>query len=235
MGQSPRSSERTIDPAHLAAADRFRPAGGAVVEMHCHSSNRSLDSGVRADLIAEQATYRGLDAVCMTEHNSLWPADELRELGDRHGMLMLPAMELGTDAGHVLVFGLSRYVPELLTLTRLREVVEAEGAAMVLAHPMRPFHGNRPPWDEFPRYFDGIEVVNGDHSDTVDGYVMRQAADLGLATVAGSDAHSRVAVGRVATAFAEPVRSIEDVVRQIRARQVAPIDFRPRGGAPPAT
>jgi len=228
MGQAPPSSERTIDPAHLAAADRFRPPGGAVVEMHCHSSNRSLDSGVRADVIAGQAVYRGLDAVCLTEHNSLWPAKELRELSERSGALMLPAMELGTDAGHVLVFGLPRYAPELLTLTRLREVVEEEGAAMVLAHPMRPFHGNRPPWEEFPRYFDGIEVVNGDHSDTVDGYVMRQAADLGLATVAGSDAHSKVAVGRVATAFAEPVRSIEDVVRQIRARQVAPVDFRPR-------
>jgi hypothetical protein len=183
---------------------------------------------VRADLIAEQAVFRGLDAVCMTEHNSLWSAAELRELGERYGILLLPAMELGTDAGHVLVFGLERYAPELLTLTRLREVVQSEGGAMVLAHPMRPFAGHRPPWEQFPVYFDGVEVVNGDHSDTVDGYLVRQAEGLGLATIAGSDAHSKIAVGRVATAFAERVRSIEDVVRQIRGRQVTPIDFRPR-------
>ena len=55
---------------HIAEA---RLPGGAVLDLHCHSSDRSLDSGVRADVLCAQAVARGLDGVCLTEHNSIWP------------------------------------------------------------------------------------------------------------------------------------------------------------------
>ena len=105
--------------------------------------------------------------------------------------------------------------------------VAGGGAAMVLAHPMRPFHGRRPGWDEFPLWFEGVEVVNGDHSDSEEGYVSRRARDLGLALVGGSDAHSKDAVGRVATAFPGAVHEIGDVVRMIRDSATGVLDFRP--------
>jgi hypothetical protein len=216
-----------IDPATLLSVAARRPPGGAVFEMHAHSSERSLDSGVRALAIAEQAAWRGLDGVCMTEHNALWDQLELDEVGERAGVRMLAAMELGTDAGHVLVYGLDRYRPELLRLERLRRIVETDGAAMVLAHPMRPFHGTRPGWDEYPAWFDGVEVINGDHSDSEHTYLVGQTAAACMALVGGSDAHSRAAVGRVATAFGGPIRSIEDIVAMVRSRTCTAVDFRP--------
>jgi hypothetical protein len=217
-----------IHPHELLPVAPRRPAGGVVFEMHSHSSERSLDSGVRAAVIAQQALARGLDGLCLTEHNALWPAREVRELSERTGIMVLAGMELGTDAGHVLVFGLDHYAPELLVLAKLRPIVQYEGAAMVLAHPMRPFHGRRPGWDEFPAYFDGLEVINGDHSDSEGGYLVRQADDWGLATLAGSDVHSRDAVGRVATAFPQPAAGIGQIAEFIRACHAQPLDFRPR-------
>jgi predicted metal-dependent phosphoesterase TrpH len=198
--------------------------------MHAHSSEKSLDSGVRASVLLEQARWRGLDGLCLTDHNATWDASHLRELSERHEIAVYAGMELGTDAGHVLVFGLGHYHPELLALEHLRPIVEYEGAAMVLAHPMRPFHGRRPGWDEFPLWFEGVEVINGDHSDSESGYMARHARQLGLALVAGSDAHSRDAVGRVATAFSEPVCTVADIVRQLRAGLTAVADFRPPAG-----
>jgi hypothetical protein len=179
--------------------------------MHAHSSDRSLDSGVRATVIAEQAHWRGLDGVVLTEHNSLWPAREAREIGERFEVIVIPGMELGTDAGHVLVYGLDRYHPELLQLESLRRIVLMEGGAMVMAHPMRTFHGRRPGWDELPTYFDGI-----------------QAADHKVAAIGGSDVHSRDAVGRCATIFPKYVFDGGHIAELIRSRQVRPVDFRPR-------
>ena len=195
--------------------------------MHAHSSERSLDSGVRAAVIVEQAVWRGLDGVCLTEHNALWPAAGIRELAERFEITVLAGMELGTDAGHVLVYGLDRYHPELLMLETLRRIVASEGAAMVMAHPMRPFHGRRPGWDELPAWFDGIEAINGDHSDSEDGYLIRQASDHQIAAIAGSDVHSRDAVGRCATLFPSCVSDVHQLAGLIRDRQVSPIDFRP--------
>ena len=143
--------DQLIDPAELADPASVRPAGGAVLDLHAHSRERSLDSGVRALVIAEQAALRGLDGICLTEHNALWSAEDARAMSERHGVCVLPGMELGTDIGHLLVFGLPRFTPELLAIDSLRPIVEAEGAAMALAHPMRPFSGRLPGWDEMLR------------------------------------------------------------------------------------
>lgn len=97
---------------------------------------------------------------------------------------------------------------------------------MVLAHPMRPFHGPRPAADTYASWFDGIETINGDHSDSEHGYLVREAGMLRLASVGGSDAHSRQAVGRVATAFTRRVRAISDIVEQLRQPACFAVDFR---------
>ena len=113
---------RLIDPADLADADSVRPAGGALVELHAHSSNRSRDSGISVQGLIEQAKTRLIDALCLTAHNPLWPAHEIRELSERHEFTILAGMELGTDIGHVLTFGLPRYHPELLEIERLHRI-----------------------------------------------------------------------------------------------------------------
>ena len=72
-GAPGRPSRRTrlIDPAELADPSSVRPEGGAVLDLHAHSSELSLDSGVTAEAIVAQAAARGLDGICLTEHNSL--------------------------------------------------------------------------------------------------------------------------------------------------------------------
>ena len=99
---------------------------------------------------------------------------------------------------------------------------------MVLAHPMRAFDGPRPGWNDFPKWFEGVEVINGDHSDSENGYMDREARSLGLAAVGGSDVHSRQAVGRVATAFSDKIQTLEQLVTAILAGHTHAVDFRPR-------
>ncbi len=227
MADSARSRLRLIDPATLIDPASLRPPGGAVFDMHTHSSDRSFDSGARAEVLAEQAALRGLDGFVLTEHNSLWADSDVRRLSEAFEVTVLRGMELGTDIGHVLVYGLDRYAPELLLITRLREIVCSEGAAMVLAHPMRAHNGRHPSWSDLPYWFEAIEAVNGDNSDSTDGYYMRLAADNGVATVGGSDAHSREAIGRVATAFPEPITEVADLVQLLVDGRAEAVDMRP--------
>ena len=222
----PSRQGRLIDPAELADPSSVRPEGGAVLDLHAHSLERSLDSGVAAEVIAAQAAARGLDGICLTEHNSLWAAEALGELSERHEVTVIPGMELGTDIGHVLVFGLDRYSPELLSIDGLCAIARSEGAAMVLAHPMRSNDGPRPGWAQIGEWFDALEAINGDDS-AADGYFVRLAAELGIAAVGGSDVHSRHAVGRAATAFPEPVPDVRVLARLLRAGSAAPVDLRP--------
>lgn len=229
MGGGARTRQPALlDPAQLADPASVRPPGGAVVDLHAHSTEHSLDSGVSAEKLAAQAAARGLDGICLTDHNAIWPAAALRELSERHGVAVLPAMELGTDIGHVLVFGLDHYVPELLMIDRLRAVVRSEAAAMVLAHPMRVLGGRTPSWEEIPDWFEALEAINGDHSDSEHGQYVRLAASLNVAGVGGSDAHTREAVGRVGTVFPEPVADVGMLVRLLRAGQATAVDLRPR-------
>lgn len=226
---APHDPRGLLDPRELADPASVRPAGGAVFDLHVHSSDRSRDSGVRAGRIAAQARRRGLDGVVLTEHNAIWSPDELRELSERHGVLVLPGMEVGTDVGHVLVFGLDRYRPELLAIESLRRIAESEGAVTAIAHPMRPFHGGlHASHEQFPRWFDAIEAINGDHADGEGGTYEQLAERLGLAAIGGSDVHSEQAVGRVVTAFESPVEDIAGLVAQLRVASTRPRDLRPR-------
>jgi predicted metal-dependent phosphoesterase TrpH len=227
MADAARSRLRLIDPATLIDPASLRPPGGAIFDMHTHSSDRSFDSGARAEVLAEQAALRGLDGFVLTEHNSLWAQSDVHRLSEAFEVTVLRGMELGTDIGHVLVYGLDRYAPELLLITRLREIVRSEGAAMVLAHPMRAHNGRQPSWSDLPHWFEGIEAVNGDNSDSTDGYYMRLAADHGVATVGGSDAHSREAIGRAATAFPEPITELADLVQLLIDGRAEAVDMRP--------
>ena len=211
----------------LESPRQYRPDGGSVIEMHAHSSDKSLDSGVSVEKLVEQAAASGLDGICLTEHNALWPEDDTRRLSEIFEINVLPAIELGTNFGHILAYGFSRYRPQLLMMDHLIKSAEEEGVALIVAHPMRSTGtARRPSSEEIQRWFTGIEAVNGDHSDSDDGYYVRLAQELGVVAIGGSDAHSVQAVGRAATIFPTEIKTISDLVFALQQRNASPLDLR---------
>ncbi len=220
-------SEAPREAAAVSNAIRARrPPGGALLDLHAHGWERSLDSGASTAALVLRAAACGLDGVCLTDHNAVCAPGEAAALAEQHGVAVIPGMEVGTDIGHVLVFGLDRFRPELVHIRQLRRIALAEGAAMVWAHPMRELNLPRPDWAELPALFEALEVVNGDHNDREDGYFAQLAQALGLGCTAGSDAHSVQAIGRVATAFEAPVRDLNALIAALRVRAHAAVDLR---------
>jgi hypothetical protein len=139
-------------------------------------------------------------------------------------------MEVSTDLGHILVYGLDEYVSGIRQAEKLRQIVDDAGGAIVVAHPFRRaftahFRNgeeptpltleaaiHRPVFD----LVHGVEVCNGGSIDRENKLAMEACEALGLSPTGGSDAHSDLGIGCYATQFDDPIRTEADVVAALR-------------------
>jgi predicted metal-dependent phosphoesterase TrpH len=174
-----------------------------LIDLHCHTKVRSACSALTPEALVRAARERGLDGVCITEHDALWPLDDIRHIAESMEFVVLRGMEVTTEVGHVLVFGLKRHDPSMATLDELYRIVRAEGGLMYLAHPSRRY-GALPP-DDLSAYFDSVEAQNGTEGALQNDNAAGLAAGLRLPGIGGSDAHSVREIGVCATQFAATI------------------------------
>jgi predicted metal-dependent phosphoesterase TrpH len=196
-------------------------------DMHLHTSRHSPDSEMDPFAMLRRAKEVGLGGLVITEHDFLWPEEELEELSAAApDLVVLSGIEVSARQGHFLVYGVTDpfAVPHGIDVAKLCREVHRQGGAVVAAHPYRwgqPF--DRILRDDKPE-LDGLEMM----SKNMDADVRRQAADvmkrLRLAELGNSDAHSEDMLGVCYTEFTHPVRSMQDIVAAIRGRQTKPHD-----------
>jgi predicted metal-dependent phosphoesterase TrpH len=170
-----------------------------LIDLHCHTRVRSACSALTPDALVRAARARGLDGVCITEHDALWALDDIRRLAEEMEFVVVRGMEVTTEVGHVLVFGLDEHHPDMATLESLHRIVRAEHGLMYLAHPSRRY-GTLPP-DDLSAYFDSVESQNGTEGMLQNDNAAQLARGLRLPGIGGSDAHSAREVGVCATDF----------------------------------
>ena len=195
-----------------------------IIDLHVHTTLHSFDSGLSPRRMIDRCLALGFSTICTTEHNSIWTRQQATEAYERFGITVLRGMEINTDVGHVLVFGVEGYRLEMMYVERLRAIVEREGGVMVLAHPTRNA-GFRRPWSEAPQLFEAVEGMNGDDHTFASEYVIDIARSLGLSATGGSDAHSVPAVGRCVTVFSEPIRDEQRLIGALRSGSFYPVDL----------
>ena len=186
-----------------------------LIDLHCHTLPLSTCSALHPEQLIEIARERGLDGICLTEHDRLWDEAALAELRARTGFLVLSAVELTTDMGHVLAFGLDELSPTAALATNLFAEAQSQGALLFLAHPARD--GLLKVSKETVQFFESVEAING--SDTR----LQNMAAAGLSRVfrlpgiGGSDCHSAAEAGRAATRFAATITSNADLLAALRS------------------
>jgi predicted metal-dependent phosphoesterase TrpH len=211
-----------------------------IIDLHCHTLDRSDDSVLTLPAIGRLALDRGVEAVCITDHDAFWKPDALEQAGKDAGVLFIPGAEINTDAGHVLVFGLSQYRFGYHHPDRLIEAVARAGGAAILAHPYRR---TLPPGigPGFPAFaaalerarsnpllamVDAIEVLNARGEDDQNAFSTSLAEALGMPETGASDAHAEADFGAAATAFERPVRGVEDLIRELKTGRFRPASLR---------
>ena len=192
-----------------------------LIDMHTHTSVYSTDSNLLPVDSLARAVECGLDGVVLTEHDVVWPRQHAEQLSEEAGILVIHGVEVTTELGHVLVYGLEALVPRITDSRRLRKLCDDQDALMYLAHPARD-PGLRVP-KEAMELFDGVEGLNG-----CDGPLQNQSArsrgrTRPLPPIGGSDSHALHEVGTAATEFAATIETLADLMAALRSGDYQPI------------
>src|SRR5262245_5479358 len=211
-----------------------------ILDLHLHSE-ASDDSRAPVEaylkLLQRKKEERPLDGIVLTEHRQFDLNRDFRALEDRYGFLILNAAEVETDYGHVLVYGVNRDILKRFDFTNVRlpaqevitEVWRLGGVALP-CHPGRPNVGLCAHYGSKPLHEGvvAVEALNGGSKKGEDARVQSLMAAHGYAGFGGSDSHLVSFVGICATEFDRAIRSIDDLVEELRAARCRPVDFRSR-------
>jgi hypothetical protein len=193
------------------------------IDCHCHTRH-SNDNWLEPVDLLRRARALGLDGVVITEHHSFEASAPVQDLGREEGILVLRGVEISTDRGHLLAFGVSddgwnvwrrdHYLP----LQEVLERIHALGGICVPAHPFREV-GLASLMEGLLQLtgIDAVETHNGGNMAADNDRARAAAETMGLPGLGGSDCHVVGRVGRCATEFSRPVTDIASFMAAIRA------------------
>lgn len=210
-----------------------------LVDLHSHTWPRSHDSVLNPDDLVLRAKRAGLDAIVFTEHDTLWDDAAVREISEKHEFPVLAGVEISTDDGHMLVFGIDKYVFGMHRSDTLAKYIEQAGGAMVAAHPYR----RQMPWyvrneedyeqallraSRNPAYqfCDAFEELNGRGSEKENAFSKRLADMMGMPGTGGTDSHAIQDIGRCATHFERDLANEREMIEELKAGRFYAVDLR---------
>jgi predicted metal-dependent phosphoesterase TrpH len=212
-------------------------------DLHIHTTKGSADSSLSPEDLVLEAERLGLLGLCITEHSGPWDRHEFQRFASRHSVVLVRAMEVDTDMGHMLAFGLDRYQSGFSRAAELRHAADAQGGFVVSAHPFRGVLSTRGPGrpylypsesDRLPtspeealdhpvfKLAHAIEVANGGTVDAENRFAMMVAGLLDLPVTGGSDAHSMHGLGKFVTAFRDEVHTEAEFLKALHSKKFFP-------------
>ncbi|MEI6136368.1 MAG: CehA/McbA family metallohydrolase [Chloroflexota bacterium] len=209
-----------------------------LIDLHTHTRFGSTDAMLDPDELIERSKAAGLDAVVLSEHDHTWSREDIRALGQRHNFLVLPGLEVSTNHGHILVYGVEVFDPSMREPEVLADLVRSANGAMVAAHPYR-LHA---PMDwrnaeeharavmaalANPAYelAHAVEVINGHGRPEQNHFSELVALGLGRPGTAGTDSHQASDIGKAATYFDRDIRNERDLIEEILAGRCWAVDL----------
>lgn len=154
--------------------------------------------------------------------------EEAKRLEEKIGIKVFAGVELSNSGTDFLVYGLDKEWfldhPEIMDMKKSEELtlMAENGAFIVQAHPYREAayidHIRL-----FPRHVHGVEIINGNQNDFVNGLAEHYAKSYSLIPFAGSDNHSAERSTNVCgMKFKEPVTSVFDFIEKVKGGEGKP-------------
>jgi predicted metal-dependent phosphoesterase TrpH len=196
------------------------------IDMHLHTTRYSKCSRLSTERLIEISGDVRVHAIVITEHDVLWPGDELAELQQqvKGDLRLFRAVEVTTDIGDILTYNLSdsREITKGMPFETLAEYAREDGAALVLAHPGRYIQSvpedRSSAWDQIA----AVEVMSNNIMESMIPNVNQAVTTLRKPCVASSDAHDDEIVGLYATVFPRMPLDEAELARMIIDAVVSP-------------
>ncbi|MFM7316924.1 MAG: PHP-associated domain-containing protein [bacterium] len=199
------------------------------LDIHLHTCVFSPDSVITPEQMIEDALAAGLTGLAITEHDTLWPADELARLALLPGaerLTILSGVEISAFEGHFLCFGLESIegISPGIRLAELVREVRAQKAAIVAAHPFRWDQEFLDIYAEHKYDFAALELASKnmftEYRLKVEELVSQNP---GQCLTGSSDAHQPGQIGCYFTEFDDEITSMKQLVSSLGSGK-----FRPR-------
>lgn len=192
------------------------------IDLHMHEMRFSKDSYLSLEEIVEIARKRGLDAVCVTDHDSMGLKEFAAEYSRKTGFPIFVGVEYYSLQGDILAFGIDSFPEERIDAQDFIDYVHEQGGVVVSAHPFR--HNRRGLEENLDtlRGVDAIEILNGSTLPDATMKAVEYARKHGFAVTGGSDCHYPDKVGICATYFPDEIRTMDDLVAAIRESKCSP-------------
>lgn len=179
-------------------------------DLHIHSCY-SFDSFLKPRTIVKIALKKGLSAIAVADHNTVKGGLRTAREATSTSLIVVPAIEVETDAGHVMGLFVEANV-KAQSIDEVIEEIKGQGGITVLLHPARtPRSGMK----ELANKIDLIEAMNGRTHKMENLMAKNLALRFNKPTIAGSDAHLSFEIGCVRTILENSSNTLEDVRKHI--------------------
>ncbi len=185
-----------------------------IFDLHVHTTFSNC-SDLRIEDILEVAFIKGLDGVCITDHDTMSAGKYLKEGVQENGLCVIFGMEYTTHDGDFLIFGPFEDLPKGMDARSLLTKVNQLNGVAIAAHPFR----KERPVKEYviqEHLCDAIEAINGRNTDIENLQVKNWCKKYSLNQVGGSDAHTHEELGSIITRFTQPITSRVDFIHAVK-------------------
>ena len=184
------------------------------VDLHLHSEY-SWDSRTKISSYIKNAEDRGFGAIAIADHNDIRSHRAIEKLQGDTEVILVPAQEVSTSDGHLLVYGWIDSLEQKRTMEDTVSLARDLGAQLtVAAHPydlLRKGKGDR----VLTTGIDGLEVLNASMLIGYFNYLGKKAVErTGLFGVGNSDSH-RISEFGFAYTIIEESKNVEEVLSNL--------------------
>ncbi len=188
------------------------------IDLHVHTRERSACGRSATDEMIHAAIARQLDALVITDHNRLVPAEELALLNAKYAPFQVfGGIEISLPGEHVLVLGIQE--PELeyreWTYPALHTYVEERVGFLALAHPFRFAPEVALDLKRYPPH--GMELHSRNTPRAAARQIRTQASAAGSVLLANSDAHHRSQIGRYYNLLVKEPANEQELLASLKA------------------
>lgn len=192
------------------------------IDLHMHEKRYSLDSTLALEEIVEISKKRGLDAICITDHDSMGLREYAEEYSKKTGFPIFVGIEYFSLQGDILAFGIDHYPEDRISAQEFIDDVHEQGGVVVSAHPFRHNRRGLEGYLDILKGVDAIEILNGSTLPDAAMVAVQYARKYGFAITGGSDCHYPDKVGICATYFPNEIKTMDDLISAIRNRECQP-------------
>jgi predicted metal-dependent phosphoesterase TrpH len=165
--------------------------------------------------ILKHARSRGLNGVCITDHDTMDIRNFCQEGIQRDGLCIIFGMEYSTAEGDFLIFGPFEGVPRGLSAKEILTEVDKSGGVAIAAHPCRKA---RPTMEYVIKegYCSIVEGINGRNQRHENQMAMSLYQNYPVSFLGGSDSHTLEELGSISTLIYGEIRTRSDLINAVK-------------------